>query len=139
MTELNLDDYKKLCVKCLEGIESDDVDIGWWETSGGVEFGQKKLAEVLNLIETMHFNLTNTGRNHSKKLSTICWAVHDTQADYIFTDTIRKSKQGSVDSFLNNHGYDVYGILTDEELYEQHDDQDRYVCNLVEIKLVEGM
>ena len=47
-------DYAK-CVEeiktCLEGIDCDGGD-GWWETSTGAEFGEKKLQQVLSILET---------------------------------------------------------------------------------------
>lgn len=36
--------------KILEGIDSDDDEIGWWETSMGARFGKTKLAELMGLI-----------------------------------------------------------------------------------------
>lgn len=37
----------------LDGIDRDQADDGWWETSTGVEFGSQKLEEVLEYIEKL--------------------------------------------------------------------------------------
>ena len=40
-------------IKILKGIDKDEIDSddGWWETSTGVEFGAKKLQEILELVD----------------------------------------------------------------------------------------
>lgn len=35
----------------LEGIDKEEIEGGWWETSTGAEFGEKKLAEIKALFE----------------------------------------------------------------------------------------
>jgi hypothetical protein len=34
----------------VEGIDQDEIDGGWWETSVGVEFGTGKLSDLEGLI-----------------------------------------------------------------------------------------
>lgn len=75
--------------------------------------------------------------NKQQKLTPKYWVVHDTQTDDVFTDTLRKSKDGSEEVFLDNYGFRLAGFLSDDELYEWYVDQDQYVCSLVEVKLVE--
>lgn len=44
--------------ECLRGIDKDQMSgpDGWWETSTGVEFGTKKLAEVLSIVGELESN-----------------------------------------------------------------------------------
>ena len=64
------------------------------------------------------------------------WAVHDKQASDVFPATMRKSKRESEAIFLNECSFDIVGVLSDNELETWFLDQDRYVCELIEIRLV---
>ena len=37
--------------RILHGIDSDDIDDGWWETSTGAEYGASVLSEIKALFE----------------------------------------------------------------------------------------
>lgn len=43
-------DWEKGLEKVLDGIDRDEVDDGWWETSTGVLFGEMKLKQVKDFI-----------------------------------------------------------------------------------------
>lgn len=43
---LVLSDLLIIIEDVLEGIDKEDIDGGWWETSGGVEFGKEKLQDI---------------------------------------------------------------------------------------------
>ena len=64
------------------------------------------------------------------------WVVHDKQASDVFPATMRKSKWESEATFLNYHSFDIVGVLSDNDLETWFLDQDRYVCELIEIRLV---
>lgn len=57
----------------LKGIDSDDYDYGWWETSTGVAFGKEKLLEILFIIvhgqrkrTIPKFEVHGEGERHAK-------------------------------------------------------------------------
>lgn len=50
-----LDEWEKELNKVLLGIDKDTIETpdGWWETSTGVEFGTKKLEELIPFISSL--------------------------------------------------------------------------------------
>lgn len=44
---IDLEEVKEI----LKGIDKDEVEDGWWETSTGASFGASKLNELLNYLE----------------------------------------------------------------------------------------
>ncbi len=52
---LDRNKIKKDLEVILEGIDQDecDSDEGWWETSHGAEFGERKLDEVLKYVDNL--------------------------------------------------------------------------------------
>ena len=49
---------KNKIISILNGITITETehDSGWWETSFGAEFGQKKLTEILKFIDELEFD-----------------------------------------------------------------------------------
>lgn len=41
-------------INCMEDQKLQDGAVGWWETSLGADFGEKKLCEVENLIREIY-------------------------------------------------------------------------------------
>lgn len=64
------------------------------------------------------------------------WAVHDRQSSDIYPVTLHKSKQDSQELFLDLCSFDIVGVLSDDDLETWFYNQDRYVCELIEIRLV---
>ena len=71
----------------------------------------------------------------NQKLPPKYWVVHDTVDNDVFINTAHKCKFESIEIFLSNHTYEILGFKSDDETEEWWDEQTRYKCELVEIKL----
>ena len=77
--------------------------------------------------------------NNQQKFTPKYWAVHDTQSDDIFIKSLSKNYRWSVEQFLDYYSYEVMGVVvSDDDLDVWWLNQSRYVCELVEIKIVTG-
>lgn len=77
--------------------------------------------------------------NKCQKLTPKYWVVHDVKSDDIFTFTMDKNQRDSIIKFLLQKGKELYGISGDiscEDYYNSFLCDERYACNLVEVKLV---
>lgn len=75
--------------------------------------------------------------NKTQKLSPKYWVVHDTEDSGVFIDTAHHCKMDSIEIFLNKYTYDILGVQSDEDVLEWWEEQTRYKCELIEIKLVD--
>lgn len=72
----------------------------------------------------------NRAQKHTPKF----WVVHDTISDDVIESTMHKSRDSSIQLFLERQK--VGKIISDEEVENWWYSQNRYKCELVEVKLV---
>ena len=68
-----------------------------------------------------------------QKLNPKYWVVHDKTTDDVFIDTAHKTKQNSIELFLNKHSFNYFGVIDDEALEEKFLISKKLDCILIEI------
>ena len=71
-----------------------------------------------------------------QKFSPKYWVVHDTTSDDILISTLDKTKTISIDKFIENHMFQFFGLVEDEDTQEVFLNQKRFECILIEVKQV---
>ena len=72
----------------------------------------------------------------NQKLSPKYWVVHDTESSDVYLYTAHKGKYSSMEIFESSNFYRLPELNACDDTYEWWDNQTRYKCELIEIKLV---
>jgi len=72
----------------------------------------------------------------NQKLSPKYWVVHDTESSDVYLYTANKCKYSSMEAFSESSHYHLPELNACDDIYEWWDNQTRYKCELIEIKLV---
>ena len=74
--------------------------------------------------------------NKTQKFTPKYWVVHKINSDDIKTYTMNKNMQESIQTFLETKFFAEEGEFSYEDLWEYWYEQEDYVCELVEVRLI---
>lgn len=61
------------------------------------------------------------------------WVMYDKRTDDVYISTAHKSRDSSIDIFLDKYSYSRYGVMTDEEVFDMFEEDEDLECILIKI------